>query len=106
MPIGDTECILVERFDRTQNRDGAIQRLHQEDACQAIGVDPEINNRQGKYQEFGGPSLAGIARLLETCAAEPEVELMKLVDIMTFTALIGNADAHMQEPCTPSSHFK
>jgi len=94
LSIGDTECILVERFDRTQSRDGAVQRLHQEDACQASGVDPEINNRQGKYQEFGGPSLAGIARLLETWAAEPEAELMKLIDVVTFTVLIANADAH------------
>jgi serine/threonine-protein kinase HipA len=93
-PIGDTECILVERFDRTQNPDGSVQRTHQEDACQAAGVDPEINNRQGKYQEFGGPRLAGIARLLETWAAQPDEELFRLVDAITFTVLIGNADAH------------
>lgn len=94
LPIGDAECILVERFDRTQNRDRVVRRLHQEDACQAVGVDPEINNRQGKYQEFGGPSLTSIARLLDTWSAEPEAELSKLVDVITFTVLIGNADAH------------
>jgi serine/threonine-protein kinase HipA len=94
MPIGDTECILVERFDRTQNPDRTVQRLHQEDACQALGIDPESNHNQAKYQESGGPSLAGIARLLETWAAEPETELLSLVDVMTFTVLIGNADAH------------
>jgi len=94
MPIGDTECILVKRFDRAQSHGGVVRRLHQEDACQGVGVDPEINNNQGKYQEFGGPSLAVIAALLDRWAAQPETELLRLVDVLTFTVLIGNADAH------------
>ena len=53
--IGEVEGIdylLAERFDRIRDGEGTIQRLHQEDFCQALGIPAEI-----KYQTEGGPSL-------------------------------------------------
>lgn len=37
---GDFDCLVVERFDRVLATDGSVRRVHQEDACQALGVPP------------------------------------------------------------------
>ena len=73
---------------------GTIIRLHQEDACQALGVDPEKRERRAKYEQHGGPSLREVASLLEAWAPDPETELFGLLDRLTFTVVIGDADAH------------
>jgi serine/threonine-protein kinase HipA len=54
----------VSRFDRRTDSNGTIHRIHQEDACQALGIDPERNRRLAKYEEFGGPTL--LAPLYDT----------------------------------------
>lgn len=92
--VGDAECIVVERFDRRNDRERGTIRLHQEDACQALAVNPEKNNRRGKYESAGGPSFAGVARVLTDWADDVDAELTALLDAMTFTIAIGNADAH------------
>lgn len=48
--VGDTPCLIVERFDRTLTDDLRIERVHQEDFCQALGLLPE-----SKYESEGGP---------------------------------------------------
>lgn len=92
--VGDAECIVVERFDRTRGPGRETRRVHQEDACQAMGVNPERNDRQGKYERFGGPSFSQVAGVLDAWADDVEAELLALLDAMTFTVAIGNADAH------------
>jgi serine/threonine-protein kinase HipA len=92
--VGDAECIVVERFDRSVSADGRSTRIHQEDSCQALGIDPDENQRRAKYQRFGGPALRDVAGLLDQWAADPEAELLTLADAASFTAAIGNADAH------------
>lgn len=69
-------------------------RIHQEDGCQALGRDPEANEREGKYEYAGGPSLRDVAGLLDRHAIDPVSQLQQLVRAVTFTVLIGNADAH------------
>jgi serine/threonine-protein kinase HipA len=91
--IGSAECIVVTRFDRHAVNDG-VARIHQEDACQALGVDPEDNQRQAKYEQYGGPGLRQIARLLDAYATDPERALLDLLEQALFTVAIGNADAH------------
>ena len=39
MTVGDTQCLLVSRFDRLVEGE-QVRRIHQEDLCQATGVDP------------------------------------------------------------------
>jgi len=53
--VNGRKLIVVKRYDRVVPPDGSVQRLHQEDFCQATGVPPDR-----KYQEDGGPSLAGL----------------------------------------------
>lgn len=92
--VGDAECIVVERFDRLHETQTGTTRVHQEDACQALGIDAERNQRKGKYEASGGPSYSNVADVLTAWADDVEVELLALLDMMVFTVAIGNADAH------------
>jgi serine/threonine-protein kinase HipA len=91
--VGETQCLVVSRFDRLADGDG-VQRVHQEDLCQATGVDPEDNRGRAKYERAGGPSLRETAELLDSYAVNPQAQLDRLAAVTTFTVLIGNADAH------------
>ena len=85
--IGGRQLIVIERYDRVVTADGTVRRIHQEDFCQATGVAPE-----SKYEEDGGPSLLRIAGILRDVAAPDSFE--RLLEAVTFNALIGNGDAH------------
>ncbi len=93
--IGGERCLIVSRYDRLESTDGAAPaRVHQEDILQALGVDANRNQGRVKYEHHGGPSLKQIAGLLGETAEYPPDELDRLVRIITFNLLIGNADAH------------
>lgn len=91
--LGEVDCLIVARFDRVVD-DGAVRRIHQEDACQALGIDHESARGRAKYESAGGPTLRRVAELLDTHAVDADRELDRLVASVTFTVLIGNADAH------------
>lgn len=92
--IAELPCVIVSRFDRRVGSDGTVARLHQEDACQALGRDPDADRGRGKYERSGGPTLGEVAALLDRFAADAVAELLRLVRVVTFTVVIGNADAH------------
>jgi serine/threonine-protein kinase HipA len=92
--LSDHRCLIVSRFDRREGDDRVIARVHQEDLCQAMGIDPNGQRRRAKYQAAGGPSFADLATLLDRYAVDGPGELDRLVAVMTYTMLIGNADAH------------
>ena len=79
--------LLVERYDRQLAT--PVQRLHQEDFCQALGIVSEH-----KYQNEGGPSLAQAFALLRNATRPSAPHTLKLLDYVVFNALIGNHDAH------------
>lgn len=81
--------LLVERYDRTHDAAGRLQRLHQEDFCQALGVVPEM-----KYQNEGGPDLAQCFELVRRATRPSAPQVLRLLDYVVFNALIGNHDAH------------
>lgn len=92
--VGDADCIIVKRYDRTVT-DSAVRRVHQEDACQALGIDPAAREEgRGKYESHGGPNLTQVARLLTAYGPEPDAELVRLLERVMFTVVIGDADAH------------
>jgi serine/threonine-protein kinase HipA len=92
--FSDTRCLIVSRFDRRQGAEGPPGRIHQEDLCQATGTDPTNARGQAKYERAGGPGFKQLAELLSEHAPDAGGALDKLVDVMTFNVLIGNADAH------------
>lgn len=87
--LNDTVYFLIERYDRIKDNAGHIQRLHQEDFCQALGVLPE-----NKYENEGGPNISKLQDLLKNCSKEPGKDQLKILKRIIFNFLIGNADAH------------
>jgi serine/threonine-protein kinase HipA len=91
--IGGAEHLILSRFDR-RARNGGVDRIHQEDLCQALGIDPDGGRGRAKYEQAGGPTFRQAARLLDSYAADGEREFDRLVAALTFIVLTGNADAH------------
>ncbi len=87
--VGTKPCIVVQRYDRTVDVDGAVTRVHQEDFCQALGFPPER-----KYQQEGGPLLRDCIHLLREWSTVPALDIRDFLDGLIFNVLIGNADAH------------
>ncbi len=87
--IGEIECLMVSRFDRNQNLDGEVTRIHLEDFCQALGYPPER-----KYQAEGGPTVEHCAALIWEWSTLPALDIKDFLQLLIFNTLIGNADAH------------
>jgi serine/threonine-protein kinase HipA len=91
--VDGMDYLLVERYDRMHRqvagRDPVVERLHQEDFCQALGIVPET-----KYQREGGPSLKQCFGLLREVSSTPVVDLNRLLDAVIFNYVVGNNDAH------------
>lgn len=79
---------VVKRYDRVTTARGA-ERLHQEDFCQALGVNPEF-----KYEAEGGPSLGACFSLLRRSSVRSGGDVLSLLNWVIFNYLIGNSDAH------------
>lgn len=87
--IGNSQCLLVGRYDRVADVNGQLTRLHQEDFCQALGIVPEM-----KYQNEGGPGLTHCFDLLRRVTRPNAPQILRLFDYVIFNALVGNHDAH------------
>jgi serine/threonine-protein kinase HipA len=91
--VEGVEYLLVERYDRIYRpgagKEPVLERLHQEDFCQALGIVSEM-----KYQKEGGPSLKQCFALLREVSSTPVIDLSRLLDAVIFNYLVGNNDAH------------
>jgi len=85
---GRYPLLVVERYDRAWVN-GSLQRIHQEDLCQAMGM-----SRTQKYQEYGGPTLADCFHLLRDVCKPPAQSLQQLLRWQIFNVLVGNSDGH------------
>lgn len=87
----DQTYIVVERYDRLPPpaRSFFVQRIHQEDLCQALGLMPGK-----KYQEDGGPGIAQIVTLIRRVSSDPDVDVDRFLQANMFNWLIGGTDAH------------
>ncbi|KTD48850.1 HipA protein, DNA binding regulator [Legionella rubrilucens] len=84
----DVPYLLVKRYDRIV-QGNTIQRLHQEDFCQAMGIPSEK-----KYQREGGPGLKECFQLLKYASSIPAIDIKILLQGVLFNLIIGNNDAH------------
>lgn len=89
MRFGSYRCLLFWRYDRSVDTDGNIERLHQEDFYQALGIPTRI-----KYQNEGSPGLADCFGLVRRAASAPGRDLIHLSNAVVFNYLVGNNDAH------------
>lgn len=92
--IGERPVLVIERYDRPHHGE-VIERLHQEDAAQALCLPWGGNDKF--EQNNPDASLRGLARLLDRGrsvfdAAPPDRE--QLLRYTTFTVAVGNTDAH------------
>jgi serine/threonine-protein kinase HipA len=97
LPVVDIELHSIEksfyaqigRYDRVWDERGEIQRLHQEDFCQALGYGHEK-----KYQDSGGPTFADCYQLLQDASTDPAIDTQNLLRWQIFNVLAGNSDGH------------
>lgn len=86
----DQTAFVVQRFDR-RSVNGVIERLHQEDMCQAFGVHPG-----SKYQNVGGPSPKQIVTLMrrEMTARASIQSVEGFLDALIYNWYVAGTDAH------------
>lgn len=88
--VDETSCLYVERFDRVDDGEGRVNRLHQEDFCQALGVLPAA-----KYEENGGPSIPQVVELLRALRGPFMArDINDFIHATMVNFLVGNSDAH------------
>jgi len=79
----------VRRYDRIETG-GSVNKLHQIDLCQALGVPPSK-----KYESDGGLGLQELLSLLGGSLMErPILAIHTALQWLIFNYLIGNLDAH------------
>jgi serine/threonine-protein kinase HipA len=97
--IGGKPNIVVARYDRRRilkgktipltQAGGTVVRLHQEDMCQAMGIDPA-----NKYQGIeGGPGMKSIMQLLDG-SGSPAVDRARFMKACALNYVILGTDAH------------
>lgn len=85
--------LLVERFDRHRER-GRWRGVHQEDLCQVLDLYPSE-----KYRLKSGQ----LVQALAACDS-PRVELLRLLEVLAFSYLIGNGDLHGKNLSLSTAH--
>ena len=78
----------VARYDRISDADD-IERIHQEDFCQALGYA-----HGKKYQHDGGPTFAQCLNLIRDTSDDPAIDSQNLLRWQVFNVLAGNSDGH------------
>lgn len=89
--FGGETAVVVARYDRRAAPDGTVQRVHQEDVCQALGVPPSR-----KYQNEGGPRPGQVAELLRGALPAPHAAaaVERFADALIWNWLVAGTDAH------------
>jgi len=86
--FGGVRAIVVPRYDRRETAD-EIERIHQEDLAQALGLNTGDPTR--KFQRGNAvPSLRAAAQVLRDGGSEPD----RLLALATFNYVVGNTDFH------------
>lgn len=86
--IAGKDVFVVERYDRIKEAN-SIQRLHQEDFCQALSI-----MSTSKYQNNGGPGIIDIFNTILKVCTVPALESQKFLRYVLFNYVIGNCDGH------------
>lgn len=81
--------LLVSRFDRVRESEGAWMALPQEDACQLLGVYPA-----GKYRLKTEDVAVVLAETVEEGDGSRTLALRRVFEVVAFSYLIGNGDLH------------
>lgn len=88
-----TSVLVIRRYDRTSVH-GKVERLHQEDCAQALGLGPEQKYAAERSPQKSDPTFRGIADLLAAHAVDPHAQMLVLLRQMAVNLVLGNTDAH------------
>jgi serine/threonine-protein kinase HipA len=86
--FGKETAIVVDRYDRTRIN-GVLNRVHQEDVCQASAVIPTR-----KYESDGGPGVNAIATLLARHSTEATTDVLRFLEALILNWFLAGSDAH------------
>lgn len=89
--LGSRPVIVVRRFDRIDG--DPIQRVHQEDLCQMLGIPPSAKYSEPPPKPWK-PSWLHLAATLVARSVDPPSELDRLLRQLIVSLALGNADAH------------
>ncbi|MDR1308415.1 MAG: HipA domain-containing protein [Deltaproteobacteria bacterium] len=97
LPVPESEIIyldkipifIVKRYDRIYDSHKKLQRIHQEDFCQAMNIDKAY-----KYQENDGPGISDCTIFLLNTVKISQFEHYNFIKCIIYNYLIGNCDAH------------
>lgn len=90
--LGEVEgypYLLVERYDRAGVGTSKLQRIHQEDFCQAMGL-----SRIDKYQIPGGPRFGQCITTARQACRPSATSIQHLLRWQIYNVLVGNTDGH------------
>jgi serine/threonine-protein kinase HipA len=82
------QYLEITRYDRYINN-RVVQRIHQEDFCQALGI---VSGK--KYQTGGGAKLKNCYRVINEFSENRLSDIICFTEWIIFNYLIGNTDAH------------
>jgi serine/threonine-protein kinase HipA len=85
----ELDAAVIARYDRREGEAGQMERLHQYDLCQALGIDSKK-----KYEAEGGPSFADCYRYVWGNSATPVPDATRLLEWVAFNLIAGNMDSH------------
>ena len=94
--FGNECAVVIDRYDRLEVA-GETVRVHQEDLCQALALQPSL-----KYQNDGGPGPADIAKLFRGAMPPRAADdaLWRFADALIWNWLIAGTDAHAKNYST------
>ncbi|GAO26761.1 HipA domain protein [Alicycliphilus sp. B1] len=84
----ELDAAVIARYDR-QWVDGDLQRLHQNDLCQSLGIEPGR-----KYESDGGPTLAMCCTAVMQHSSQPALDKKRMLEWAVFNVAVGNMDSH------------
>ncbi len=82
------KACVIERYDRVQQQNQIIEKIHQLDLCQIDGKTSGF-----KYESEGGPSLNRCYEFLKEYGV-PAMDLKRFIEWMFFNLYVGNHDSH------------
>lgn len=94
--FGDRTVLVVERFDRRRSASGTIERIHQEDMAQALGLPWGGDDKFERANPRA--NLRAIAGQLDSRSTvfdpQPDADRQRLLRYLTVSVAVGNSDAH------------
>ncbi|WP_426975369.1 type II toxin-antitoxin system HipA family toxin [Pseudarthrobacter sp. O4] len=93
--FGERLVLVIERYDRTVRPDGTVERIHQEDAAQALGLPWRTDSKfEGVNPAANLRNVAALLPRRRSILGTGTDDREALLAYTAFNTAIGNTDAH------------